>query len=363
MRFSNWIARGRTRAWWTAPASSTSTSRFVRLLGPRSVVGLLAACALVMGAGCTKRARPAASAATVAAEPQPGGRGICSVPRHPNLANQPVRAHDWLSLMARLELGRGGVFATRDCLGRWINYAAMANACGSITYAQTQPRRMAVAEETVIVRDLGDTSYLVWVITHRFEDGDGYGPLALARRDSAGLWVEAMGVLRMHGERVKLERWNIQNETVVSVSGERCSQAQNGKRRCERSTQLLLQHGQQLMAAPVVDPQNRCLEQAQFPLARSHERPVGAGVMRTFELSSDITHDARYVVVEERLLVRDADTRSQSQPARVVQRVETRRLLQPYAGRLVTRQDSLWKRAVDSATRSPSAAHSGQRYD
>jgi hypothetical protein len=117
------------------------------------------------------------------------------------------------------------------------------------------------------------------------------------------------------------------------------------------------------MAAPVVDPQNRCLEQAQFPLARSHERQVGAGIMRTFELSSDITHDARYVVVEERLLVRDADTRSQSQPARVVQRVETRRLLQPYAGRLVTRQDSLWKRAVDSATRSPSAAHSGQRYD
>jgi hypothetical protein len=265
--------------------------------------------------------------------------------------------------MARLELGRGGVFATRDCMGRWINYAAMSNACGSTAYAQTQPRRMAVAEETVIVRDLGDTSYLVWVITHRFEDGDGYGPLALARRDSAGLWVEALGVLRMHGDRVKLERWNIQKETVISVSGESCSQAQNGQRRCQRATQLLLQHGQQLMAAPVVDPQNRCLEQAQFQLARSQERPVGAGVVRTFELSADITHDARYVVVEERLLVRDADSRSQNQPARVVQRVETRRLLQPYAGRLVTRQDSLWKRAVDSAGTPPGAAHSGKRMD
>jgi hypothetical protein len=325
---------------------------------------LICACALLLGAGCTKRARPAASAASTAdaaPQPQPGGRGICSAPRHPNLANQPVRAHDWLSLMARLELGRGGVFATRDCLGRWINYAAMSNACGSTAYAQTQPRRMAVAEETVIVRDLGDTTYLVWVITHRFEDGDGYGPLALARRDNAGLWVEAMGILRMHGDRVKLERWNIQNETVVSVSGERCNQAQNGQRRCERSTQLLLQHGQQLLAAPVVDPQNHCLEQAQFQLARSHERPVGAGVMRTFELSADITHDARYVVVEERLLVRDADSHSQNQPARVVQRVETKRLLQPHAGRLVTRQDSLWKRAVDTATRSPSATHSGER--
>jgi hypothetical protein len=265
--------------------------------------------------------------------------------------------------MTRLELGRGGVFATRDCLGRWINYAALANACGTTAYAQTQPRRMAVAEETVIVRDLGDTSYLVWVITHRFEDGDGYGPLALARRDNAGLWVEALGALRMHGDRVKLERWNIQKETVISVSGERCSQAQNSQRRCERSTQLMLQHGQQLMAAPVVDPQNRCLEQAQFQLARSQERQLGSGVTRTFELSADITHDSRYVVVEERLLVRDGDARSQNQPARVVQRVETRRLLQPYAGRLVTRQDSLWKRAVDSATKSRSDAHSGTRLD
>jgi hypothetical protein len=322
---------------------------------------LLTVCLLLSAAGCTKRAKPTATAATVTAEPAPRGRGMCFVPRHPNLANQPVRAHDWLSLMARLELGRGGVFATRDCQGRWINYESLSNACGTVTYAQAQPKRTAVAEETVVVRDLGDASYLVWVITHRFEDGDGYGPLALARRDASGLWVEALGALRMHGERVKLERWNIQKETVVAISGERCDRAANGQRRCERSTQLLLQHGQQLLAAPVVDPQHRCLEQAQFQLARVQERPLGSGLTRTFELSADITHDSRYVVVEERLLVRDGDERARSEPARVVQRVETRRLLQPYAGRLVTRQDSLWKRAVDSAAAAPSATHSGAR--
>jgi hypothetical protein len=322
----------------------------------------IALCALLMAAGCSRRARPAASAANVATSPQPtSGRGLCFTPRHPNAANQPVRAHDWLSLMTRLELGRGGVFATRDCLGRWINYAALSNACGTTTYAQTEPRRMAVAEETVIVRDLGDTSYLVWVITHRFEDGDGYGPLALARRDASGISVEALGVLRMHGERVKLERWNISKDAVISVSGERCSQVQGGQRKCQRSTQLLLQHGQQLVAAAVVDPQNRCLEQGQFQLARTQEKPLGSGLVRSFELSADITHDARYVVVEERLLVRDVDTRSQSQPARVVQRVETRRLLQPYSGRLVTRQESLWKRAVDSGAVSPSAPHNTGR--
>ena len=178
--------------------------------------------------------------------------------------------------MTRLELGRGGVFATRDCLGRWINYAPLSNACGTTTYAQTEPRRMAVAEETVVVRDLGDASYLVWVITHRFEDGDGYGPLALALRDQTGLWVEALGVLRMHSERVKLERWNIQKETVISMSGERCSQAQSGQRRCQRSTQLLLQHGQQQMqnisqqqrqqlCPGMAQSTSQCLQQQKMP--------------------------------------------------------------------------------------------------
>ena len=117
---------------------------------------LLASLALLLPAGgCAKRARPAASAQTLSAEPEtPSEHGLCFAPRHPNLAKQQVRAHDWLSLMTRLELGRGGVFATRDCLGRWINYAPLSNACGTAAYAQTQPRRMAVAEETVIVRDL-----------------------------------------------------------------------------------------------------------------------------------------------------------------------------------------------------------------
>lgn len=323
-------------------------------------------CLVLASSACTKRSRPARTAATAAPSAQPGARGLCFAPRHPNLANQPVRAHDWLSLLARLELGRGGVFATRDCLGRWISYSNKPNACETPRTAEPQPRRQPVAEETVVVRDLGDGSYLVWVITHLFDDdgADGYGPIALVHRETDGLVVDALGALRSHRERVKLERWNIQKETVVAASGERCERTQTGQRTCDRTTQLMLQHGQQLVSAPVVDPQGRCLQAGTFELSRVLERPLSSGLTRTFELNADVKHDSRYVVVEERLMVRDTDQSSRSTPARIVQRVETRRLMQPYAGRLVTRQDSLWKRAVGhgaGGAGQPLATQSGAR--
>lgn len=324
----------------------------------RSVLCCL--CMALACSGCTKRSRPTRTAA--AAQPaQPGQRGLCFAPRHPNLASQPVRAHDWLSLLARLELGRGGVFATRDCLGRWISYSSKPNACEGPRASEPPPRRQPVAEETVQVRDLGDGSYLVWVVTHLFEDGDGYGPIALVHRESDGLSVDAIGALRSHRDRVKLERWNIQKDTVVAASGELCERTQSGQRICDRTTKLLLQHGQQLLSAPVVDPQGRCLQAGTFELARTHERPLSSGLTRTFEMNSEIKHDSRYVVVEERLLVRDADASSRSTPARIVQRVETRRLLQPYGGRLVTRQDSLWRRALSKGAADPVATHNGAR--
>jgi hypothetical protein len=324
-------------------------------------VFLACACVALLGAGCAKRARPPVTARAAPAAPAPQPHGLCFVARDPNAASQPVRAHDWLSLLTKLELGRGGVFATRDCLGRWINYVPAASSCGTTPRAEVEPRRVPVAEETVVVRDLGDTSYLVWVITHRFADDDGFGPLALVRRDNDGLAVEAIGTLRSHTERLKLEGWNIQKELVIAASAESCRRAQSGQRQCERSTQLMLQYGQQLIMASVVDPQGHCLQTGSFELARSHEQPLGGGLTRNFELNADLTHDARYVVVEERLLVRDADPSAAGQPARVVQRLETRRLLQPYAGRLVTRQDSLWRRVVDSAPTTPTRQNTARR--
>jgi hypothetical protein len=319
-----------------------------------SILRAVALMAALMCTGCASRARPQSPAKVAAATPaQTQTRGLCFVARDANAARQPVRAHDWLSLLTKLELGRGGVFVTRDCLGRWINYLPAAQSCGRATPNEPEPKRVPVAEETVIVRDVGDDTYVVWVITHRFGDDDGFGPLAIVRRDQTGLWVEALGTLRSHMDRLKLEGWNIQKDVVIAASGESCRRTGNGQRQCERSTELLLQYGQQLISANVVDPQGRCLQPGRFELARTHQQSLGANLARNFELNADLTHDARYVVVEERLLVRDVEPGTTQAP-RVVQRVETRRLLQPWAGRLVTRQDSLWRRVVEATSATPS---------
>ena len=64
---------------------------------------------------CAKRHRPPAAPTqgNVAPEPPPQ-RGVCFVPRDPNAYAYPVRQHDWLSVLTRLELGRGCSLRSRD---------------------------------------------------------------------------------------------------------------------------------------------------------------------------------------------------------------------------------------------------------
>jgi len=315
---------------------------------------------LVLSAGaCAKRQKPPKTPVqpTVTAEPTPR-RGICFVPRDPNAFAHPVRPHDWLSVLTRLELGRGGVYATRDCTGQVIRYTQARNC--SVPKQEPAPVLSPMAEEAVIVRDLGANIFVVWVVTHRFQDGDGYGPIALARRHRDGIEVAAMGMLRMRTQRVKLESFSIKGQNVVLATGETCRRGPSDQN-CERSSRVVLGVGQRLIDAPVVDPEGRCLQDASFELAKQDNRGLPSGLTRSFQYNANVTHDAKYVVVEERLVVRDLDSSGQGAPAREVQRIETNRFFEPVQGRLITRQNSLWSKAADRAQQLPSAAQRSGR--
>jgi hypothetical protein len=285
--------------------------------------------------------------------------GLCWEPRDPRTFAAPVRAHDWVSLLLRLELGHGGVFARRDCLGRTIPVEPIASC--SAAGPEGTPSSEPIAEESVLVRDLGGDRHLIWIITHRFDSGEGYGPLALVHHARDALELEALGTLRMRTERVKLEYWAIKDDRVIVASGETCEETRGKEPGCKRSVSLRVQRGMSLVDLPLSDPDGRCLQPASFELAQKQERTLPSGLVRRFELSANVTHDARYVVIEERLLVRDTDPSAPLQPAREVQRIETNRFIQAASGRLVTRQHSLWSRAVDSTPASPTAAHSSRR--
>jgi hypothetical protein len=296
----------------------------------RSTICLLS---LMVAVGCARHAKPPKAAAAKTPERQ------CYAARDPRTFAQPVRPHDWLTLLVRLELGRGGVFATQDCLGRRI---------------RVEPA--PIAEESVVERDMGDSLHAVWIITHRYDGGDGYGVLALVRRDKSGLATLALGALRMRTERVKLDHWRIQNQSLLVASGETCAAADQARPTgrvgsspsCQRTVRIASQRGTRLIEAPLLDAAGKCLQPPGFELARQHERGLPSGLRRRFELTANVTHDARHVVIEERLLVRDVDPSAPLLPPREVQHVETSRLIQPLPdGRLVTRQASLWSRAVE----------------
>jgi len=313
-----------------------------------SRISACVACVLVLCAAvsCSRHAKPPVAAAASAPPRQ------CYAARDPRAFAQPVRPHDWLALLVRLELGRGGVFATQDCLGRRIHVERAPTDCaGDRDRQEDSALSLApIAEESVVERDLGGSLHAIWIITHRYDGGDGYGVLALVRRDKSGLQTLALGSLRMRTERVRLDHWTIQNQHLVVASGESCTPASatGQSPSCQRTVHIASQRGTRLIEAPLVDPAGKCLQPAGFELAREHERSLPSGLRRRFEMTANVTHDLRNVVIEERLVVRDVDPGAPLLPPREVQHVETSRLIQPLPdGRLVTRQASLWSRAVD----------------
>jgi hypothetical protein len=278
------------------------------------------------------------------------------VPQHPQRcfltrtaaeATQPIRPNDWLKLMVQLELGRGGIFALRDCAGRTIDYRPRA-ICPDLRVGAERPHPVPIAQEAVIERAVGPDERLIWIVSHRFADGEGYGPLSLVRRVADGIRVEALGSLRMRSERVRLELWQFKREAVVVASGETCGQL-DGRPHCNREVRLMVQRDQDLVDAPLSDLTGQCMQDASFELARHHRERLDSGLLRDFELSATLSHDAHYVIIEERLVVRDIDPGAPTLPPREVQRIEANRFVRADQGRLVSRQHSLWERAVSSS--------------
>lgn len=283
----------------------------------------------------------------------------CHAQRDPRAFALPVRPQAWLSLLVQLDLGRGGVYATHDCLGHAIRYRAPAACSGSVERQDPEPAPVPIARESVIERELGADTHAIWLVTHRFADGTGFGPVALVQREKTGLRVTALGTLRLPSERVQLERWTMRGQPVLVASGETCAADDVAGKSCQRRSHLALQRGDQLLDAPLFDADGRCLQPPDFELRRQAQRRLASGLQRSFELQAKLTHDARHIVVEERLVVRDVDPGAPLLPARELQHIELQRFIEPSHSRLVTRQPSLWTRGVESQTTriTPADAH------
>jgi hypothetical protein len=106
-----------------------------------------------------------------------------------------------------------------------------------------------------------------------------------------------------------------------------------------------------LIEAPLIDHSGRCLQEPLIELTREQQQPLASGLRRSFELTSAVGHDARQIVLEERLVVRDMDPSMPLVPPRVVQRVEANRFIRAQGGHLVSEQHPLWSRALPGLLR------------
>jgi hypothetical protein len=149
---------------------------------------------------------------------------------------------------------------------------------------------------------------------------------------------------------VNLELWRVQQQAVVVASGEACNHA-DAARGCRRAVRLLVRRMNTLIDAPLTDHSGRCLQQPLIELTRAQQQPLASGLQRSFELTSAVSHDARQIVVEERLVVRDSDPTMPLVPARVVQSIEANRFIRAQGGRLVSEQHPLWSRALPKLLR------------
>jgi hypothetical protein len=271
--------------------------------------------------------------------------GVCFMARDRAALAQPVRAHEWLKLLVRLDLGRHSVVALRDCTGRVIRPPPAATLGCRAASSSELPVPTAIGQASLIMRDVGRNEQLLWVVSHRFRNGDGFGPLALTRRVADGIEVSALGTLRMRMQRINLELWRVQRELVVVASGESCSES-SAAHGCQRVLHLLVHRRHALLDAPLLDTKGRCVQESPIELSHWQEQSLASGLRRSYELNSAVRHDARHIVLEERLVVRDIDPAVPTQTPREVQRVEANRFVRVMGGRLISQQHPLWSRVL-----------------
>ena len=288
-------------------------------------------CASVLcGAGCGDKPKPPP--------------GICFAKRIK--PNNPVEPGEYLRLMLEYQVDPSGeVFATNDCTGSPIHFTPPPDNCVVRTPPLGVPRRVPITEESIIERMLPGEQRLVWIITHRFENGDGFGPVALVRIYKRGLAVDAIGPLRLRRERVGLELWKIGHEQIIMATGETCHDKKNPST-CHRAANVLVYRRHAWLDPPISYRDGRCIDVPWVELTREADLPLPEGWNRHFEITSSLAHDERYLVITEHVEVNDSDPKVPDAPSREVRRIDTDRFIHVEDGRLVTRQNPLWPKVL-----------------
>jgi hypothetical protein len=300
--------------------------------------------------------------------PTPTKHGLCELPL-PERAGAvlPMRPTDWMQLLVISQQNGPSRFAQLLCTEEPIEAAPLPSACEVQTSDPGVPEPVPLTEASVVERILPEKRRLVWVMTHRFPNGDGFGPVAAVTLEDKKAVVGSIGMLRLRPERVDLNLWDIGGESVLMAAGETCATPGNAST-CRRAANLLVfaSARNRFQAVPIQRYETReCIDAPWVEYKREADLSLENGWNRHMRINATVDHDQRYVVITEQVDVADTDPSHPDVPARDVRRIDTERFLHVENGQLFTRQAPLWPKIIPTQGRTelelPRAADAAAR--
>lgn len=259
----------------------------------------------------------------------------------------PLRTQHWIALVVQSDVGSEGYVAARTCDGQLIAPPSAPENCVVQPAFLGDLRPAPLTEDSVMVRELDEQHKVVWVATHRYPNGDAFGPVAVVRKELDTLVVESLGLMRLRSTRVELHVWSVNGGKVLVAQAERCHDAAV-QSSCARASNLLVERGQQLLNVPITSRSGQCIDQAWVESHMEADQDLDTGWDRHFEINTTLSYDQRYIVITEQVEVTDSDPKLPQLAPRKVREVNTERFVHLEEARLVSEQQPLWPRILPS---------------
>ncbi|ATB26790.1 hypothetical protein [Melittangium boletus] len=206
------------------------------------------------------------------------------------------------------------------------------------------PPKERLTEEDLVLETIQANQRLAWIITRRFSNGEGLGPVAMVETTKRGFTVRALGSLRGMTQNARLRMEHVGNTDLLVAEGDACTQQEPVV--CRRAARILPLRGGRFFSEAVSGADRTCLGAAWFPLSQEQVLELPNGWRRKFELTSTLTFGADAITIQEQVAVSDSDPKQPSIPERLFRRAQNERKLKVEDNVLEGTVPSLWIRMV-----------------
>ncbi len=271
------------------------------------------ACCVALLAGCEGSPKPLATTMCHAR------RVLTSDAGGEHVLTQPTDA-EWIALLTDDEEG-----VASSCELALAHMVSREPLCAQSGAAPRSPRA-AIAPRIAARLHREGQDDVIWIATHMTRDGMHVGVMAIVRRTSFGLEVQAMGAYTGPADNAELRLLRVGSTNIVSVEAERGH---------DRVAHLLIQSGGSLIPTVIEGAsEDRCGATAEIVLRHIEESPRPDGWTVRVVRTATLEERPDVLLVREHLTVHELDRRNPDERIRARHDADAIRRLVPVGGRL-----------------------------